>query len=66
MNKLSNGSPCPECGEGKLQRRRRRKWLRWVPASKYYKCRRCRARFLTVWSWVFFLPKKKDLLEAKD
>jgi hypothetical protein len=66
MSYLSNGSTCPECREGKVQRRRRRKWLKLVPGSKYYKCRSCRARFLTVFGWVILLPKKKESLAAED
>jgi hypothetical protein len=61
MAKLHEGGHCPKCDEGKLRRTRRRLWMHWLPASKYYKCDTCRARFLTILSWtIAFSPKKRQ------
>ncbi len=38
---------CPRCGQGSPARLRRKFWMRFFPASRYYKCNRCSLKFLT-------------------
>jgi hypothetical protein len=42
-------TPCPFCGDGVLQRRRRNFWMRLVPGSKHYVCNMCREHYLLVY-----------------
>jgi 2-dehydropantoate 2-reductase len=59
MAGLHQGNRCPRCREGKVARLSRPKWMHWLPASKYYQCEGCRARFLTVYGWTLRLPGSK-------
>jgi hypothetical protein len=43
---------CPKC-VGALTRIRRKPWMRHIPGSKYYECRRCGYVFLLVFDrWL--------------
>ena len=49
---------CPECQKGKIERLRRKYWMRMVPQSKLYRCDACQTRFLTVGRWILLLASK--------
>jgi hypothetical protein len=49
MPRSRNRAECPSCGNGILERRRRKFWMRLVPGSKCYVCDWCLARYLTVY-----------------
>jgi 2-dehydropantoate 2-reductase len=53
---FKSGVLCPSCHEGKVMRATRQGWMRKLPRSRYYYCRQCRTRFLTVLGWRFRVP----------
>jgi 2-dehydropantoate 2-reductase len=56
LAEFKSGATCPSCQAGKIMRATRQGWMRKLPQSRYYYCRKCRARFLTVYCWKFRLP----------
>jgi hypothetical protein len=58
MGKMEQGSLCPRCGDGKVRRIVRRSWMRRFPKSKHFRCKACRAQFLTIFGWAIRLPEK--------
>jgi hypothetical protein len=39
---------CPRCKSGKFNRIWRKGWMRLLPGTRYYQCRRCKCRFLVL------------------
>jgi transposase-like protein len=58
MAKIRQGSSCPRCREGKVERVRRKDWMRRLPQSKHYRCKACGTQYLTLWGWAVRLPLK--------
>jgi DNA-directed RNA polymerase subunit M/transcription elongation factor TFIIS len=57
LKRLRTGDPCPQCRQGQVYRVKRRDWMRRLPRSKYYKCRKCKARFLAMYWFTIRLEK---------
>ncbi len=60
MARIKKDDPCPQCREGRLYRVHRKGWMRWIPNSKHYKCRECKARYLTIFGWILRHKAKKN------
>jgi hypothetical protein len=43
---------CPRCYGRSLKRVERRSWMRWLPSSKHYQCKRCRSNMLMLFERV--------------
>lgn len=51
---VSKRKICPACKNGELRRKERKKWMSWIPSSKYYSCSQCRAGFLRLFDFFQF------------
>ncbi|MBC8391780.1 MAG: response regulator [Deltaproteobacteria bacterium] len=45
--------PCPFCDYGVGYRIRRKKWMYLIPSTRYYRCNRCRSKFLKIVDWKY-------------
>jgi hypothetical protein len=43
---------CPRCRSHRLRRVERKKWMRYLPHSKFYKCQKCRTGLLMLYERV--------------
>ena len=39
---------CPKCTDVKHERINRKWWMRLIPGTKYYRCDRCRSKFVII------------------
>jgi hypothetical protein len=45
---------CPRCHGKNIRRIERKPWMRHLPKSKYYKCRKCQTGVLVIYDWLAF------------
>jgi hypothetical protein len=45
---------CPRCHGKNIRRIERKSWIRHLPKSKYYKCRKCQTGVLVLCDWLAF------------
>ena len=60
-----HGTICPRCKQGRLSRRHRKSWMRFIPRSKHFECGNCAARFLSIFGGIMKLPLTR-LKEAQS
>jgi len=66
MAEMHHHDPCPRCQESVVYRLPRRPWMRWLPASKYYECKGCGARFLAIRGRAIRLPGRRQRRPKED
>ena len=49
---LNHGDFCPSCNGAQVSRMRRKGVLAAIPASKFYRCSRCRAKYIQLFGFV--------------
>ena len=55
---------CPECKSRNYKRVRRKRWMRSLPGTKYYCCRKCDYYFLVFYDF-FALRMSKSRVKSK-
>jgi hypothetical protein len=45
---------CPRCGSRSIKSLERKRWMRWIPTSKYFRCGLCKGRHLEVFNTLVF------------
>lgn len=48
---------CPFC-KNRMQRIRRKRWMRLIPKAKAYRCSQCRRQYFAVFFWLIPLKRK--------
>jgi hypothetical protein len=51
---------CPSCRNEYVIRLRRRLWMRLIPGTRHYLCRKCASHFLTVGGWPIPLSPQEQ------
>jgi hypothetical protein len=52
MPRIIFDKKCPRCSSHRLRRIERKKWMRYLPKSKYYQCQKCRTHMLVLYDRV--------------
>ncbi|HDR04654.1 MAG TPA: YgiT-type zinc finger protein [Candidatus Marinimicrobia bacterium] len=46
---------CPWCGGSNTKRLHRKKWMHYIPASKYYSCSNCGMEYLSIFGKFYHI-----------